>query len=267
MMDANLNRDAKKKTLLVLVALALVVLAAIAAWWLPSGMSWITVLGLFVIVVLLLGLATTGELFGALINEQKLMSLSRFQMLIWTVLIVSAYLTIAILRVKNGDVVDPLVIGVDWQVWALLGISTTSLVGTPLLNSNKKAKEPSKGVDKVSATAAAAETLKEPQAEIERNRTGVMYGNPDIKDARLSDMFEGEEIANASLIDVGKLQMFFFTVIVAGVYAVQLYQLIANNDLTDDVSLPTINQGLLALLGISNAGYLGSKGITQTPTK
>ena len=170
-------------------------------------------------------------------------------------------------RVKHGDVVDPLVIGVDWQVWALLGISTTSLIGTPLLNNNKKAKEPSIGLNSASATAKAAETLKEPQAEIERNRTGVMYGNPDIKDARLSDMFEGEEIANASFIDVGKLQMFFFTAIVAGVYAVQVYRLIAENDLTDDVSLPTVNQGLLALLGVSNAGYLGSKGITQTPTK
>jgi hypothetical protein len=61
--------------------------------------------------------------------------------------------------------------------------------------------------------------------------------------------------------------MFFFTVIVASVYAVQLYQLIANNVLTDDVSLPSVNQGLLALLGVSNIGYLGSKGITQTPTK
>ena len=267
MVDANQNGTAKRKTLLVLVALVLVVLAAGAAWLVPSGINWIVVLGLFLITVLLLGRATTGELFGALINEQKLMSLSRFQMLIWTLLIVSAYLTIAMQRVKSGDVVDPLIIGVDWQVWALLGISTTSLVGTPLLNNNKKAKEPSTGPNNTAPTARAAETLQEPQTEIDKNRTGVLYGNPDIKDARLSDMFEGEEISNASFIDVGKLQMFFFTVIVASVYAVQLYRLIAENILTDDVSLPTVNQGLLALLGVSNAGYLGSKGITQTPSK
>src|SRR5258707_156562 len=176
MMDANLNKDAKKKTLLVLVALALVVLAAVSAWLLSSGMSWITVLGLFAIIVLLLGLATTGELFGALINEQKLMSLSRFQMLVWTLLIVSAYLTIAMLRVKNGDVVDPLVIGVDWQVWALLGISTTSLIGTPLLNSNKKAKEPRQGPDSTAATARAAGTLRGTEGEIDKKQSGVVYG-------------------------------------------------------------------------------------------
>jgi hypothetical protein len=268
MTDTNQNDQAsKKKTLLVLAALALVLLAAVAAWVIPPGINWIVVFGLFLLSVLLLGLATTGDLFGTLINEQKLMSLSRFQMLIWTLLIVSAYLTIAMQRVKSGDVVDPLIIGVDWQVWALLGISTTSLVGTPLLNNNKKAKEPSQAAGTTSATAKAAETLDEPQAEIERNRTGVLYGNPDIKDARLSDMFEGEELANASFIDMGKLQMFFFTMIIASVYAVQLYQLIANNVLTDDVSLPSINQGLLALLGVSNAGYLGTKSITQTPTK
>ncbi len=259
--------DDKNKLWLILIAMALVALAAVAAWLLPRGTNWLVVLGLFIIAVLLVGRATTGQLFGSLINEQKLMSLSRFQMLIWTLLIVSAYLAIAMERVRNGDVVDPLVIGIDWQVWALLGISTTSLVGTPLLNNNKKAKEPSKGPDDTSAMAKAAETLKEPQGEIEKNRAGVLYGNPYIKDARLSDMFEGEEIANASFVDVGKLQMFFFTVIVASVYAVELYQLIANNVLTDDVSLPTVNEGLLALLGVSNAGYLGSKGITQTPTK
>jgi hypothetical protein len=267
MIDAIQNETSKGKTWLVLVALVLVVVAAAAAWFIPSGINWIIVIGLFLVTVLLLGRATTGELFGALINEQKLMSLSRFQMLIWTLLIVSAYLTIAMQRVKSGDVVDPLIIGVDWQVWVLLGISTTSLVGTPLLNNNKKAKEPRQGPDSTAATARAAETLKEPEAAIDKNRSGVLYGNSEIKDARLSDMFEGEEIANASFIDVGKLQMFFFTVIVASIYAVQLYRLIAENVLTDDVSLPTVNQGLLALLGVSNAGYLGSKGITQTPTK
>lgn len=260
--------DTKKKNGLVFFALFFCLMSGVAAWVLPPGMNWIAVVILLGGTALILGYATTGRVFGTLINEQKLMSLSRFQMLVWTVLIVSAYLTIAMERVKNGDVVDPLIVGIDWQVWALLGISTTSLVGTPLLNSNKRSEEPRSdaGATPPSVVKAAA-TFGQSVSEVQDNRSGVMYGNPDINDARLSDMFEGEELSNAQLIDVGKLQMFFFTVIVAGVYAVELYQLIAKNLLTDDVSLPTVNEGLLGLMGASHVGYLGSKSITKTQTQ
>src|SRR5258705_4437225 len=92
--------DDKNKLWLILIAMALVALAAVAAWLLPHGTNWLVVLGLFLIAVLLVGRATTGQLVGALINEQKLMSLSRFQIVIWMLLIVSAYVAISMGRLR-----------------------------------------------------------------------------------------------------------------------------------------------------------------------
>jgi cell division protein FtsL len=245
------------------ITIVLVVGLMVLAWTLPVGWNWIAMMAVLILLILYLGMASTGRAFGFLINEQKLMSLSRFQMVVWTVLIVSAYGAIAMERVKKGDVVEPLIVGIDWQVWALLGISTTSLIGTPLLNGNKRRKEPAAPEAQVAKTALA---LDEGANTVAEDRSGVLYGNARIADARFTDLFEGEELANAQLLDIGKLQMFLFTVVIATIYGIQVYQLIAHNDLSDDVSLPKVNEGLLALLGVSHAGYLGTKGITQTPT-
>lgn len=261
--DGGVVMGERARNLVAPTSLGLTAALMALAWFLPPGWNWIAMMTVLAALILYLGRVCTGRALGCLINEHKLMSLSRFQMLVWTILIVSAYGAIAMERVKNGAVVDPLIVGIDWQVWALLGISTASLVGTPLLNGNKTRKQPAQPDAQVKKT---AEALGETAHEVAGNREGVLYGNANIADARFSDLFEGEELANAQLLDVGKLQMFVFTIIVATIYAIQLYQLIAHNDLTDDVSLPKINEGLLALLGVSHAGYLGTKGVTQTPT-
>jgi hypothetical protein len=254
--------DAQRK-LVAPISIAFMTGLMLLPWYLPAGWNWIAMMALLALFILYLGAACTGRVLGCLINDQKLMSLSRFQMIVWTIVIISAYGSIAMERVKNGDVVHPLIVGIDWQVWALLGISTTSLIGTPLLNGNKRREQPLQADAQVQKT---AQALNENAQDVARDRVGVLYSNSSIQDARFTDMFEGEELANAQLLDVGKLQMFVFTTIIATVYGIQLYQLIAHNDLTDDVSLPKINEGLLALLGVSHAGYLGTKAITQTPT-
>jgi hypothetical protein len=111
-----------------------------------------------------------------------------------------------------------------------------------------------------------AKRFKERPAEVDRNREGILYGNSSIGFARITDMFQGDELANAQLVDVAKLQLFFFTIIVAIAYGTQLYQLIAYGDLDlPGIRLPLLQDGLLALMGVSHAGYLGAKGIDQTP--
>ena len=245
------------------ISFALLALLMVLAWFLPPGLNWIAMMIVIVALVLFIGKVCTGLALGWLITERNLMSLSRFQMIVWTILIISAYGAIAMERVKRGDVAEPLIVGIDWQVWALLGISTTSLVGTPLLNGNKRRKQPAQPAAQVEKI---AKVFDQDPKEVDSDREGVLYSNPGPTDARFTDMFEGEELANAQLLDIGKLQMFLFTAVIATVYGIQLYQLIAHNDVSDDVSLPKVNDGLLALLGVSHAGYLGTKGITQTPT-
>jgi hypothetical protein len=245
--------------------LLLTLVMCVSAWYFHEGTNWLVVLVLIVLFFYFTGKALTGRGFGILINDRNLMSLSRLQLIIWTALIVSGFFVIAMVRIKSADVDQPLSIGIDWQLWTLLGISAASFVGTPLIYGNKMSEEP-KDPEKVE-TKTASQFAGETAQQVAANRQGILYANTSVADARFTDMFQGDELVNTHLVDVAKLQMFFFTVTVAVAYGVQLYQLIAYGDLKQsDIHLPELQPGLLALMGVSHASYLGSKGIDRTPT-
>jgi hypothetical protein len=234
-------------------------------WFAPAGLNLALVTLSMLLMMIVLGISTTGRPLGILINERNLISLSRFQTVVWTIIILSAYLTFALVRIKmmaEGKAIsDPLGIQIDWQLWALLGISTTSLVGTPLILSTKKDKEPIP-----TATQKAAQTTNEPEQEIVANKQGILYANSKISDARLTDMFEGDELANTARIDLAKVQMFFFTIIAAVCLFVMVFKLLTTDN-SDLGHLPSLPEGFVAILGISHAGYLTSKGVSRTQTQ
>lgn len=234
-----------------------------SAWNAPDGWNWILVALCIAAFIAILGWHITGRPSGILISERNLMSLSRFQMALWTTIILSGFFTIAVLRMK-GDVEDPLAIKMDWHLWALMGISTASLVGSPLILSSKKEKEPTDGtLQKV------AENLKEDSKEIDSNRQGVLYSNPNLSDASFADMFQGDELQNTNYLDLAKIQMFLFTVISAFAYAASLWDMFckAKGASGGLEMMPELSDGLVAILGISHAGYLSSKNIAHTKTK
>jgi hypothetical protein len=74
------------------------------------------------------------------------------------------------------------------DLWALMGISTTSLVGTPMIQSVKKRKEPDIKKDGKDVIAEAADEFGELREDIDKNREGLLYGNKDISNARFTDM-------------------------------------------------------------------------------
>lgn len=249
-----------------LTALILVLLTALmipAAWFLAPGWNFIVLILLMLLFMVILGQKISGRPAGILINERKLMSLARFQMVLWTLIILSAYLSAAITRIKSGGITDALGITLDKNLWGLLGISTASLIGSPLMQASKKAEEPKQEeVDK------AAKDLKEDKDAIKKNAQGVLYSNAEIKDAALSDMFEGDEVGNTAFVDVVKVQMFFFTVVAALSYGMDLFKWIGGPDfIKSSGAFPLLSGGLIAILGISHAGFLASKATTHTPTK
>jgi flagellar biosynthesis component FlhA len=65
---------------------------------------------------------------------------------------------------------------------------------------------------------------------------------------------------------MAKVQMFFFTLIIAFSYMVLLVNLIMTKDATELNSFPELSDGLVALLGISAAGYLANKPGDKTKT-
>lgn len=277
----------------------LVILIVALAWWLPPKRSWFIVMALLWAFFLLLGIIISKRPLGILVNEQNVMSLSRFQTVLWTIIVISAFLVIGIARIKNGvladeegsQLADPLNITIGNQLLALLGISAAALVGSPLVAGTKKAKTPDPTAIQATAdemirtgnvpdsarpvpadAAADAKSLAAPAAdpaqlatEISNNASGTLYKNPSVSDASFTDIFEGNEVSNTAHVDLGKVQMFFFTVIVAIAYVAALWDVLSHNAIYDaNFAFPVLSDGMVALLGISNASYLANKGVNHT---
>ena len=213
--------------LLIVAAIAVVGVAA-PAWRLSELITWLIIVALFLAFMFVVGQGITGRLQGLLIDERNKMSLSRLQMVLWTVTILSGLLAIALSNIGRGSPA-PLAIEVPTQVWLLLGISTTSLIGSPLLKSNKMAE-------------------------------GKIKTRDDLHDADVADLFRGEENSNCNMLDLAKVQMFLFTVVLVLSYAVLLGSMFATS--TGPIkALPDIDPSMTTLLGISHAGYLVNKAI------
>jgi hypothetical protein len=207
--------------------------------------------------VLVAGNGITGLWRGAFIDSRNKISLSRFQMIVWTILLVSAYFTAVTVNISRGQP-DPTDIALDPTLWMLMGISTTSLVGSSLIKSQKKASDPPVG----SPPAAAREfELLSKQGESSETE-GQLVVNSSPANASWADLFRGEEVTNAGHLDLGKIQMFYFTIIVLFAYGIGLGEMFRTM-IYGIEAFPSLSSGIVALLGISHAGYLANKAGTR----
>jgi len=227
--------------------------------------TWLVFLILLTVFAVIAGHGVTGLWRGLLIDERNKMSLSRLQMILWTVLILSGFLTVALANIAAG-VENPLSISIPEELWLLMGISTASLVGSPLILSTKKVKEPKEEEQDQTINSMAAEEGVSPEnLKSKVTNKGQVIVNKDPKDARLSDLFKGEETGNAAQLDLGKIQMFYFTLILVLAYAVALGDLLCGTGKID--AFPVLSSSMVALLGISHAGYLTNKAIPHSQGK
>jgi hypothetical protein len=275
--------------------------------------NWIIMTALLTLFMAVVGYGITGRVSGILIDEANTMSLSRLQMVLWTLVILPAWLAAAVWNLgvdtQPGQAVNALDIAMPAEVWALLGISTASLVGTPLIL-NEKAKRATtqaqknrslsriaqregKSVQLNSALAAMAPVAAAPNpagqpqqaaqapaagfldeaAEVVGYDTtrGQLFARTSPQFAKASDMFHGDEFGNAPQVDLSKIQMFFFTLILVLAYTLEIGRIlsIAPNPTAEELAagihqFPPIDAGMAALLAISHAGYLGYKATSHT---
>ena len=75
-------------------------------------------------------------------------------------------------------------------------------------------------------------------------------------------MFRGETESSKDFLEIGKVQMFFFTLIVALGYAIAVGDGLGNTDLKVIEKMPDLTAGMLVLLGISQVGYIANKAVT-----
>ena len=229
----------------------------------PMQYSWLFIMILMIGFFILIGLCSgNGRLDKILIDNRKQMSLSRFQLVLWTLVILSAYLTIVLGRINTINLNDPsagaalqsaMIIQMPWQLIALLGISLTAVAGTSLILGAKK---------DITLTSAREQEIKKNLDKKIRENEGTVCENQKIENANFTDMFKGDEVGDCATINMAKVQMFFFTVVIIVAYSL----LILNSMIIKTPAFPDFSQELVTILGLSTAGYLTEKAVPSTRT-
>jgi hypothetical protein len=221
-------------------------------------LTWLVMFVILAVFTFGVGRALTGTWKSLLIDERNMQSLSRLQLMLWTWLVISAIATAAAWNI-HIDADDPLGIHVPEELWILLGISAATLVGSNLIKTQQAA-TPDITPQQTTGTTLMDSTGGQQMA------TGTLAQNVSRVQARWTDMFKSEGVHNAHTLDVGKIQMFFFTLIVVLAY-VAAFARTSYTPSVDNVpakfDFPPLGESLVALLGISSTAYLANKAAKQ----
>lgn len=207
------------------LAFAVAPLLAVGDWHWRQQHVWLLSIAAGAMVLLAIGRVTGQHL---LTDERQRWSLSRLQLLAWTLLVLPSVWTMVVLKL-GASVADPLALGMDEYLWGLLGISAGSFVGASLIAERKRATPGL--VDRRAAPGDSGE---------------------------LRDLFRGEDVGNAQLVDLGRVQMCLFTAVALLVYFAACWHAFAGESATR-LAFPEVSQNLVALIGISHATYLAGK--------
>lgn len=266
--------------LLVLCAL----IAANTLWLGPVGrydahatlQAWGATMVLIVLFILLIGYGINSRPAGMFIDNRNRVSLSKFQATCWTVIVLSAYGTMAAARSRAG-IVDPLALDIPPELLVAMGISTASLVATPVLLSLKTTNAASP--DQIARAATGTGTSIQ-----EATAAGQVFGRTTPAAAQWLDMFRGEDVSNADAPDLSKIQQFLLTLLILGVYCAAIAGLISEAAahivkspdgktavrfsgllLSGKASLPQLSPNFIWLMGISHVSYLAYKAVPHGP--
>jgi hypothetical protein len=178
---------------------------------------------------------------GILIDVRERYSLNRFQLVMWTLLILSSFLgllfgpflewltgTVTLTKALQEGL--PKAFNIGKELLGLLGISVTSATIAGAVKDNKN--------------------LTRPESISGGGRFAAASNAPSVPPRLLQIILEEEGQGANKIISVSKFQNFIFTVALGVVY-------IALTATTG--KYPVFDQQILWLIGISHAGYVGGK--------
>jgi hypothetical protein len=235
--------------------------------------AWLAVLAFFTLFMVLAGKGMTGRWCGLFVDPRNQISLSRVQTALWTNLVLSAWIAAvfsnyAVLpapslsnsaRVTTSTALD---VAIPAELWAALGISLVSLVGSPLILSTKRDRIPDPVQRNQTIDQLGREKVRDAENAVPPD--GVLITKSRLQDAQFSDLFRGEETGNGAHLDLAKVQMFFFTLALLLSYALAIGAMLLRSGAMLLTSLPVLSAGFVTLLGISHAGYLTSKAVPHS---
>lgn len=240
-----------------------------------------------IVLIVASGMATRGTWLGALVDNRNRISLSRVQMLLWTIVLLGGYIVLATFNIALlGGAMRDLTLSaaagsakakatleqfvgyfpsMDSALWAVLGltVAVSPYLSQVILN-QKNREGGDAGVD---YRRAEVRTLIEP-SPLEMRAPGLF---------RWADLITGEEEANAAQVDVSRLQYLVITFLLLGGYLILLLTyarsldgtqiLIAVHDNTPVFpSMPAVDATFLGLLVLSHGGYLAFKALPAKGT-
>jgi hypothetical protein len=188
----------------------------------------------------IIGYAVTSKrgVFGILVDQRGRFSLTHFQLVAWTIAVLSLISGVFWGRLVDG-VADPLSFSIPDEVLGLLGITLGSSVATTVVKSAKDEMAPQR--------IAASNATDRP---------------------RFAQVFLLEEGLYADkVIDITKFQNFVITLVLLVAYVALAVEMIDDAATAADVTaLPSFSGTFITLLGISHATYVAGKLPSQQGT-
>ena len=102
-------------------------------------------------------------------------------------------------------------------------------------------------------------------SEVRAEAIGELHANVTVEEARWSDMLRGDTVANFDFADLGKIQMFLFTVGLVFAYAALVWSIMSMPaaagilQAVPSMSLPAFSDSAVLTLALSHGGYLATK--------
>jgi hypothetical protein len=194
--------------------------------------AWLIVLAVLLLLAAGLGVAIKRGLLGILTDERGRYSLSRLQLVLWSLLILSLLAGVFMGRLTDGSPDNALDFDIPGELLTVMGISLGSTMTATAIKTSQNNDDP---------RSIAASDITDPP--------------------RLLQIFlEEKGTAADEAIDIGKFQKFWITVILVAAYAAIAGAAVTGAEAADDVTaLPGFAESFVVLLGISHAAYLAGK--------
>ena len=205
------------------------------------------------------GWAITGRAAGIALSSWNDYSLSKLQVVLWTIVVLGAFVAIASLRLLGffgfAAAADPLDIAIPGPLLAAMGIAAFTSTATPSILALKST-QPSEPPQ----IAAARQRQTDATGGQARDfaHTGQTVGRASATTASWIDIVTGDELANAGTVDLSKVQHLLVTLLLLGTYIGLVIRQLAGAS-HPLAGLPDPGSAFVELLAISHAGYLAYK--------
>lgn len=201
-----------------------------------AGWRWVALAGAALLLLAVATLFTRGKPWQLYLGEDNRYSSSKFQTVLWFWVVVSTYLAFVLQRLVHAGMGYLGGVDIPANLLLLSGMSVLGAAGAKLITTTKEAAkvDPAKTTDAGTAKQMPKQDAAQPAAA-------------DL----VNDDFDR--------VDLGDFQMITVTGIAVVMYAVAAVEFMSVVELRSFVKMPDVDSTLLALFGLSQAGYLGKK--------